>query len=217
MMKTERISWTIAALALTLGAGAVQAQVGNNGGVLNPNLASAGDMTALPHMTAELAQAVFEHRPYLTMLSLNELLSQHLDDEQRAELYITLFVPIDLNTASEEEILLVPGVGPRLAHEFDEYRPYRALAQFRREIGKYVDDDELARLEQFVFVPIDLNSASDEDILSIPGVGDRMLHEFKEYRPYRSIAQFRREIGKYVDDDEVARLERYVYVGETGE
>ena len=52
----------------------------------------------------------------------------------------------------------------------------------------------------------------DDDILSIPGVGRRMLHEFKEYRPYRGIEQFRREIGKYVDDREVARLERYVTI-----
>ncbi len=67
-------------------------------------------------------------------------------------------------------------------------------------------------MEHFVFLPIKLNSASDEDILSIPGVGRRMLHEFKEYRPYGNIQQFRREIGKYVDDDELARLERYVTV-----
>ena len=114
---------------------------------------------------------------------------------------------------AEEEILLVPGVGSRMAHEFDEYRPYPALAQFRREMGKYVDDEQVAAYEQYVFVPIDLNSASDEDILSIPGVGNRMLREFKEYRPYRSIEQLRREMGKYVDDDEVARMERYVYIG----
>jgi DNA uptake protein ComE-like DNA-binding protein len=61
-----------------------------------------------------------------------------------------------------------------------------------------------------VFVPINLNTASDEDILSIPGMGPRMLHEFKEYRPYKAIEQFRKEIGKYVNEKEVARLERYV-------
>ncbi|MCI0692067.1 hypothetical protein L0337_08690 [candidate division KSB1 bacterium] len=59
-------------------------------------------------------------------------------------------------------------------------------------------------------MPINLNTASDEDILSIPGDGKRMLHEFKEYRPYKNIEQFRREIGKYVDKKEVARLERCV-------
>jgi hypothetical protein len=39
-----------------------------------------------------------------------------------------------------------------------------------------------------------------------------MQHEFEEYRPYRGIEQFRREIGKYVDSAEVARLERYVTI-----
>jgi predicted DNA-binding helix-hairpin-helix protein len=86
------------------------------------------------------------------------------------------------------------------------------LIQFRREIGKYVDDEELARLEKYVFVPINLNDASDEAIQSIPGVGSRMLREFKEYRLYTNIVQFRKEIGKYVDDKELARLERYVLV-----
>jgi hypothetical protein len=37
-----------------------------------------------------------------------------------------------------------------MAHEFDEYRPYTDMEQFRREIGKYVDEDEVARLEQYV-------------------------------------------------------------------
>ncbi len=87
-----------------------------------------------------------------------------------------------LNTASDAEILLIPGLGNRMLGEFKEYRPYKALVQFRREIGKYVDDKEVARLEQYVFVPINLNTASDADILSIPGMGQRMLREFKEYR-----------------------------------
>ena len=37
-----------------------------------------------------------------------------------------------------------------------------------------------------------------------------MAHEFQEYRPYKSMQQFRREIGKYVDAEEIARLEMYV-------
>jgi radical SAM superfamily enzyme with C-terminal helix-hairpin-helix motif len=100
----------------------------------------------------------------------------------------------------------------RMVHEFEEYRPYTALTQFRREIGKYVSDDEVARFEQYVFVPLDLNSATREDFLTIPGVGQRMVREFFEYRPYTSMEQFRREIGKYVDDGEVARLERYMTI-----
>ena len=202
---------TIVALILFI-AGPATAQVGVTNDVLNPNVSGEEELAALPHMNADLAKQVVEGRFYASMLELDELLGETLSAEQRTELYARLFVPLNLNTASKEEILLVPGVGDRMAYEFDEYRPYIALAQFHREIDKYVDDDELMRLEQFVFVPINLNTASDEDILTIPGLGSRMLREFKEYRPYTNIEQFRREMGKYVSDEEVARLERYVTI-----
>lgn len=61
-------------------------------------------------------------------------------------------------------------------------------------------------------VPVNINTATDAEILRIPGVGRRMLREFKEYRPWTSIEQFRREIGKYVDKAEVARLEKYIVI-----
>jgi radical SAM superfamily enzyme with C-terminal helix-hairpin-helix motif len=109
---------------------------------------------------------------------------------------------------------LIPGLGDRMIHEFEEYRPYKSLSHFRREIGKYVDAKELARLEQYVFVPVNLNTAGKDEIMSIPGMGAKMLHEFEEYRPYRSREQFRREIGKYVNAKELARLEIYVTLGD---
>jgi DNA uptake protein ComE-like DNA-binding protein len=188
----------------------VGGQVGRRQDLIDPNIAAEKDLLALPHFNATIAKGVMERRPFLSMTDLNAFLSQSLKKEQLTELYRKMFVQINLNTASKEEILLIPGVGNRMQHEFLEYRPYKTLAQFRKEIGKYVDAKEVARLEQYVFVPINLNTASDEDIRSIPGIGPKMLHEFKEYRPYKSIEQFRREIGKYVNAKEVARLERYV-------
>ncbi len=190
--------------------GLAVSQVGNNTDVLNPNQAGEEALQEQPHLSDSLVVSILASRPFLSQTAFSAHIGDSLTAEQRQELFVDLFIPINLNTASREEILMVPGVGDRMAYEFDEYRPYRALAQFRREIGKYVDDDELARLEQYVFVPINLNTASDEDILSIPGVGSRMLREFKEYRPYDKIERFRREIGKYVSEEEVARLERYV-------
>jgi len=178
--------------------------------LVNPDLASEKEILALPHMTAALAKSIMEQRPFLSMADLNTLLSKTLSKDQLAELYGKMFVQINLNTAAPNEILLIPGVGNRMSREFQEYRPYKTIAQFRKEIGKYVDQKEVARLEQYVFVPIPLNSASDDDILTIPGLGKRMLREFKEYRPYKNIEQFRKEIGKYVDKKEVARLEKYV-------
>jgi DNA uptake protein ComE-like DNA-binding protein len=188
----------------------VHGQAGRRGDVLDANTASERDLLSVPGITPMLTKDILGRRPFVTMTELDNLLATSLSPEQRGNIYRRLFVQINLNTASDAEILLIPGLGNRMLHEFQEYRPYRALAQFRREIGKYVDDKELARLEQYVFVPINLNTATDADILTIPGMGQRMLREFKEYRPYKAMQQFRREIGKYVDDKEVARLERYV-------
>jgi DNA uptake protein ComE-like DNA-binding protein len=203
----------VASLLVALGAPhRADAQVGKNLGLIEPNLASKEELQTVPHIDAALADAIVAGRPYLDMLALDRVLATKLSKEQRTAAYAKLWTPLNLNTATPEEILLIPGVGQRMLHEFEEYRPYVGLAQFHREIDKYVDDQELARLEQYVFVPLDLNTASDADILTIPGVGPRMLHEFQEYRPYRSMEQFRREIGKYVDEKELSRLERYVTI-----
>jgi DNA uptake protein ComE-like DNA-binding protein len=210
-MKSWKTLAGAAALASVLAA-PLAAQVGKPITIVDPNVAGEKELAALPHMNDTLVKAVVAGRPFLSMADLHALLVKSLKKEQLAELYGRMFVHVNLNTATRDEILLIPGVGSRMLHEFEEYRPYPALAKFHREIDKYVDDSELARLEQYVFVPIDLNSASDADILSIPGVGQRLLREFKEYRPYTSIEQFRREIGKYVDKKEVARLERYVAI-----
>ena len=48
--------------------------------------------------------------------------------------------------------------------------------------------------------------------MTIPGVGKRMVGEFKEYRPWKTKEQFEKEIGKYVNAKEVQRLWRYVVI-----
>src|SRR5687767_12078216 len=51
---------------------------------------------------------------------------------------------------------------------------------------------------------LNINKATGEEFTAaIPDLGKRMLHEFDEYRPYKSIQQFRKEIGKYVDQAKV--------------
>jgi len=198
--------------AVLVGASPALAQVGKPVTIVDANIASEKELAAVPHLNPALVKAIVDARPFPSITELDAVLSKSLKREQITELYGRLFVQLNLNTATREQILLIPNTGPRMAHEFEEYRPYKSLAQFHREIDKYVDDKELARLEQYVFVPLNLNTASDADILTIPGLGNRMLHEFKEYRPYKAIEQFRREIGKYVDKKEVARLERYVTI-----
>ena len=176
----------------------------------NPNLATEGELTAVPGITTEVAAAVVGGRPYLRAADLHAVLARTIGEDAALATYSALWLPINLNDVTNDEILLIPGVGDRMAHEFEEYRPYVDMGEFRMEIGKYVDEEEVERLARYVYVPIDLNNATREEVMAVPGMSERMAHEFEEYRPYSDLEQFRREIGKYVDEHEVARLERYV-------
>jgi DNA uptake protein ComE-like DNA-binding protein len=211
---TRTFSAFAAAIALVLFTSAsAQAQVGKSLGVVEANTASETDLAAMPSMTPAVAKALVAARPFDSIVALNTfLLGQKLTQDQANAFYQKGFIHINLNTASAEEIMLVPGAGRRMAREFAEYRPWKSWPQFDKEIGKYVDAKEVARLAQYAFIPVDLNTATDDDILSIPGAGRRMVREFKEYRPWKAQAQFEKEIGKYVDAKEVKRLWRYVVI-----
>lgn len=199
-------------LALMLAAPAV-AQVGKSQGVVDANTISEADLTKLPGMTPAIAKALVAARPFDNITALNTfLLGQKLTQDQANALYRNTFVNINLNTATAAEIMLIPGAGKRMAHEFEEYRPWRSYAQFEKEIGKYVDAKEVARLAQYTFIPLNLNTATEADFMTIPGAGKRMAHEFEEYRPWKTQAQFEKEIGKYVDAREVRRFWRYMVI-----
>lgn len=200
------------ALLTALAASPVVAQVGAPVSIVNANVATEAQLAAVPGFTPAIVKAVIAARPFVRQSAFDAFLAPHLGEAARMAAYAKVFVQIDLNDFTDAEVLMIPGAGRRMVREFNEYKPYRALAEWHREIDKYVDDAELARLEQYVFVKIDLNTATDEQILSIPGIGARFLREFKEYRPYKAMAQFEREMGKYVDAKEVARMARYVEV-----
>ncbi len=140
-------------VALVLAA-PVAAQVGKSLGVKDANTISEADLAKVPGVTPAIAKAVVAARPFDTIVAFNTfLLGQKLTQEQANEIYKHAFVHINLNTATGEEILLVPGAGKRMAREFDEYRPWKSYAQFEKEIGKYVDAKEVARLAQYTFIP----------------------------------------------------------------
>lgn len=200
----------IGALALALAP--LQAQVGKSVGLLDANRATQQELTGVPHMNADLVKAIMDKRPFANVTEFAAALTPALNKAQLTEVYGKVFVHANLNTATDEEILSIPAAQPnRILREFKEYRPYKSLAVFHREMRKYWDETEVSRLEQYVFVPVNLNTATDEEILSIPAAQpNRILREFKEYRPYTSMDQFHKEMRKYWDEKEVNRLQRYV-------
>ena len=213
MSTTRRTILTMLGALATLAtlAQPVRGQVGK--GLIEPNVASPTELQALPHMTPAIAKNLVEKRPFMSVLELNAfLLAQKLTPEQATEFYRRAFVHINLNTGTREEFVLVPGAGNRMAKEFAEYRPWKGWAQFDKEIGKYVGQQETDRFKQYMFIPINLNTATDADLLTVPGAGPRMVKEFKEYRPWKTKEQFDKEIGKYVGPKETARFWRYFVI-----
>ena len=107
-------------MALTMN-GRPHGQVGKSQGLIDPNVASESELAALPHMTSAMAKGIVDKRPFMSIMELDAFLqSQSLSAAQRTDFYGKAFVHINLNTATRDEILLLPGAGNRMAREFAE-------------------------------------------------------------------------------------------------
>ena len=118
--------------------------------VLNANDATESELAAVDGVSPELAAAIVAGQPYASVTDLNTKLLETLSAEEAADVLVNVFVPVNLNTGSEEEIRLIPGMTDKMVHEFEEYRPYADMGVFDREIGKYVDEAEVARFRNYV-------------------------------------------------------------------
>ena len=118
--------------------------------VLDANTATAEQLAAAGGVTPELATAIVAGRPYANVTALNAKLLETVEAPEAAIVLTNVFVPVNLNTGSEDEIKLIPGMTPKMVHEFLEYRPYADMGVFDREIGKYVDAAEVARFRNYV-------------------------------------------------------------------
>ena len=192
-----RMSCAALALAISLTASA-SAQVAKSFGVVDANTIAEKDLAALPNMTPAIAKAFVAKRPFNSITEMNTfLLSQGLTAEQAMALYSKAFVHINLNTATAEEILLVPGAGRKMTIEFPEYRPWKTWAQFDRQIGKYIGGAENAqKLAQFTFIPMNANTAVDVDVMTVPGADQAWVDKLKKGRPYKTGADLEKAVGK---------------------
>lgn len=118
-------------------------------GVLDANTVTA-DQLAAAGVNEDLANAIIAGRPYASITDLNAVLMQELTQDEAAAVRANVFVPVNLNSATRDELALIPGIDDRMIHEFEEYVPYEDMAEFEREIGKYVDADEVARYRRYV-------------------------------------------------------------------
>lgn len=118
---------------------------------------------------------------------------------------------LNINTATGEDFLRVmPDLGKRMVHEFEEYRPYKSIQQFRKEIGKYVDENKVAEYERFIFVPIDENQSDAATLQQISGLDATEAQQLIAARPYASRDAFLTKLGEYVPADSQATARTYL-------
>ena len=128
----------------------VMQDTADSGAIVDANTATAEQLAGTEGVLPELAEAIVSGQPYDNVTALNATLLETLSQEEAAAVLVNVFVPVNLNDASSEEIALIPGMTDRMIHEFEEYRPYADMNQFNREIGKYVDEEEVARFRNYV-------------------------------------------------------------------
>src|ERR1700759_1757501 len=109
MATMQRAVLTLIALLVLMTASPAGAQI------LDVNKAADAELLALPHMSPPIAKGLSERRPFKTIVDLNKfLLEQKLTVEQARDFYRRAFVPINLDSGTREEFMLIPGVGSRM-------------------------------------------------------------------------------------------------------
>ncbi|MGB3167081.1 MAG: hypothetical protein WBA68_09945 [Alteraurantiacibacter sp.] len=137
----------------------------------------------------------------------NETMGEAVDDMAAENDSVAV---LDASTATEGELAAIDGVSPELATAIVGGQPYANIIDLNTVLMRMVSEEEAAAIRERVFVPVNLNNTTSEELALIPGIDDRMIHEFEEYVPYEDMAEFDREMGKYIEADEIARYRQYV-------
>src|SRR5688500_18607834 len=113
MNRTTSLGLAAAVLIAFVAFGATpSAQVGKSITVVDANTAPEKDLLTMPHMTAAIVNGLIDKRPFASITELHAYLTgQGLTPPQTTEFYGRASIHINLNTATPEEILLVPKAG----------------------------------------------------------------------------------------------------------
>ncbi len=148
--------------------------------------------------------------------------------------------PVDLNQADEIDLCLLPGIGPVLAKRILEHRPFRSVEELRSIPG--IGSETFRKLQPHVCVDpeslpprvvrakpnleedsrsirkespnelLDLNNASEAELVQLPGVGPILARRIIEARPFVAIEDLLKVKG--IGTKTFAKIKPYVTVKE---
>lgn len=139
--------------------------------------------------------------------------SQSIDTETNIKQTISAAAndaKVNINTAAEKAFRAIPGVGDKMVHEFEEYRPYVSIQQFRKEIGKYVDEEKVAAFEKYIYVPVSANESDAASLQQLPGVDADVAQQLVDGRPYDSTDAFVEELSTHINEEQLKTAKTYL-------
>jgi DNA uptake protein ComE-like DNA-binding protein len=116
-------------------------------------------------------------------------------------------IRLNLNNASPEEFLALPNVDSSVVSEFQNARPYSSILEFRNAMGAHLDPARIAEFEQYVFVPIEVNTADEATLQQIPGVTSQIAQELIAGRPYGTNQNFLAKLVTLVSAEDTLRAQ----------
>ena len=120
---------------------------------------------------------------------------------------------VDVNIAPERDLAALPSMTPAIAKALVAKRPFASIVELNAFLlSQGLTQEQANQLYPRAFVHLNLNTTTREEILLVPGAGNRMTIEFPEYRPWRTWAQFDRNISKYVGQEATDKLKQFVFI-----
>jgi DNA uptake protein ComE-like DNA-binding protein len=186
---------------------------------VDPTAPDADTFQQIPGLDADGAAQLADGGPYaddaafisalgdLVSVEQAELASAFLVSAKASE---ATWVKYNLNTITADQVLSIPGAGDQMTREFEEYRPWTTIGQFRAEIGKYVDEDIVAGYERYVFVPIAPSEADEETFQQLPGVDADIAAALVASQPYADTDAFLSALGEQVSAEQATVVAGYL-------
>lgn len=169
---------------------------------------SAPEPTSAPTVVETASEATAEATVETAIEATAEADSTEVTSLEQVTATCTL---LNLNTVTQDELInTMPDFSSRMVREFFEYRPYVSIQQFRREIGKYVDDSQVTAWEAYIYVPVDFNESDEATLQQIPGVDEASAAALTARRPYVDQQAFLDALSATLSTEQVAQATCYL-------
>lgn len=131
----------------------------------------------------------------------------------QAEVIKPLGYLLDVNEATPEQLLRVPGLDENIKKMIHSTRPFLDMVEFDDELTLMnVSEKDRTTLYGYLFMVVDINNSPIEDIFLVPGLSKGLAYKIQSGRPYNSRAELKDLIENSRKGEDVEQIMAYFKV-----